>query len=116
MRVHKVEITARPDRAAGDVEKTAGQFFQLCTAGGHPQRFDGFGTRRLAGEVQPGKLMLAELDLVALVIDGGVETCLAVAVAVKIAETDVPRVGHLDGPRKRLKGTDDAVAVESWRR
>src|SRR5579859_1934695 len=56
--------------------------------------------------------MLADFNIVALVINAGVKTYLAVAVAVKIAETDVPRIGHLDRPRKRLEGTDDPIAVK----
>src|SRR6266404_5200157 len=56
--------------------------------------------------------MLANLNAVAWVVNGGVKTHFAVAVAVQIEETDVPRVGKLDGPGKRLEGTDDAVAVE----
>src|SRR5258708_7837477 len=56
--------------------------------------------------------MLADFNAVALVVNGGVKTHLAVAVAVQIEETDVPRIGYFDGPRKRLEGADDAVAVE----
>ncbi len=55
--------------------------------------------------------MLANFEVLRLVINGGVKTYLAVAVAVKIAEMDVARIGNLHGPRKRLVGTDDAVAV-----
>src|SRR5260370_561678 len=56
--------------------------------------------------------MLADFNAVALGVNGGVKTHLAVAVAVQIEETDVPRIGYFDGPRKRLEGANDAVAVE----
>src|ERR1017187_4919834 len=56
--------------------------------------------------------MLAQLEVLRLVKNGVVETGLAVAVAVEIAEPDVMRVGYFDGPRKRLVGTDDAIAVK----
>src|ERR1017187_9544978 len=56
--------------------------------------------------------MLAEFNVMGLVVNGGIEARLAVAVAVKITEMDVPRVGYFDCPREWLEGTDDAVAVE----
>src|ERR1019366_5852754 len=70
------------------------------------------GTSYLIRKIQPGELMLAEFNVMGLVVNGGIEARLAVAVAVKITETDVPRVGYFDGPREWLEGTDDAVAVE----
>src|ERR1035437_2965528 len=48
----------------------------------------------------------------ALIINGSIKTGLAVAVAMKIAKTNVARVGNFHRPWKRLIGTDDAVAVE----
>src|SRR6267154_1020464 len=71
-----------------------------------------FGRRCFAGNVQRGEFVLAELNLVALVENGRIKTGLAVAVAMKIAETDVARIGNFHGPRKRLKRMNDAVAVE----
>jgi len=47
-----------------------------------------------------------------LVVNGRVETHLAVAVTMEIAEMNVARVENFDGPWKRLKGTDDAVGME----
>src|SRR5260221_2695906 len=47
-----------------------------------------------------------------LVVNGSIKTGLAVAVAMKIAETDVVRIGNFHRPRKRLKRMNDAIAVE----
>src|ERR1035437_344350 len=68
--------------------------------------------RNLLRNIQRGKFMLAYLNIMCLIINGGIKTGLAVAVAMKIAKTNVARVGNFHRPRKRLIGTDDAVAVE----
>src|ERR1022692_3002792 len=56
--------------------------------------------------------MLADLAVLRRVINGVVKTRVAIAVTVKIAESDVMRAGDFDGPRKRPGGTDDAIAVK----
>src|ERR1017187_943600 len=56
--------------------------------------------------------MLADVQVMRLVVNGGIKTRLAVAVAVQIAEMDVAGVGYGDGPRKRLEGTNHPVGVE----
>src|SRR6516225_1235892 len=112
MGVHKVEITSRPNSTARDVEEPASEFFHLCPAGRHRRMLKRFGPRSITGEVQPGEFMLTEFYVMILVINRRVKTCLAVAIAMKIAKADISRTGHLDGPSKGLEGTDDTIAVE----
>src|SRR5579862_2247108 len=56
--------------------------------------------------------MIANVQVMSQIVNGGIETRLAVAVAVQIAEMDVAGVGYGHGPRKRLKGTNHPVGVE----
>jgi hypothetical protein len=65
------------------------------------------GTGRAARNVQAGKLMLAQINIVCLVVNGIIETHLAVAVAMEIPETNVAGIGNFGGPRRRLIGAQD---------
>ena len=55
--------------------------------------------------------MLAEFGLVALVVNRCIKTGLAVAVAMKIPEMDIARMGNVHRPRKRLIRMNDAITV-----
>jgi len=59
-----------------------------------------------------GEFVLVEFNIMGLVVNASIKTDLAVAVAMKIPEMDVARVGNFHRPRKRLKRMTDTIAVE----
>src|ERR1035438_5388077 len=112
LRIDEIEVSRGIDGASGNVVEAAGQLLSFGARGEHRGRGLRKGTRRVAGDGQPGNFPLADFDVVRLVVNRGVERHLAVAVAVDVAQAYVAGVGDFDGPRERLKGADHAVAVK----
>src|ERR1700728_3146216 len=110
--VDKIEAALAVDRGSRDVEKAAGEFFDVCTCSecGCPwHRLDAGGA---AGDGERTDLPLANLDVAGLIVNRIVEGCLAIAVDVEIAKADVPRGGDLNSIWKGLIDADDAIGME----
>src|SRR5664280_2293163 len=66
----------------------------------------------LACDVQPGELALPDLHFLTRIVNGGIKTDFAVAVAMHVSEMNVPRTRNPDGPWKGLERTNHTIGVK----